>query len=127
MNLADVLVIDDDESIRQTLQLVFSIAGRRVFLAENGNEGLTCLGQGFKGIVLLDIMMPELNGWETLAEIVRQNLHRGNVISMMTAVHDPGPELESLTEVVIDYLRKPFDGAELIAFMAYLDEIAGCL
>ena len=63
----------------------------------------------------MDIMMPEMDGWDTIAAIVDEGLYEGNVICMLTAVHDPGPKMEALKERVLDYVRKPFTREELLA------------
>ncbi len=66
----------------------------------------------------MDIMMPEMDGWDTISAIENEGLHGENVICMLTAVHDPGPELEELTESVMDYVRKPFTSEELLETVA---------
>ena len=63
----------------------------------------------------MDVMMPELNGWETIAAIVEEGLDDGNIFCMFTAVQDPEPRMEFLKEYVLDYIRKPFTSEELVA------------
>ncbi|MCP4294555.1 MAG: response regulator, partial [Proteobacteria bacterium] len=81
---------------------------------ESGRECLDRLRNGFRGVILMDVMMPELDGWDTIAVIGDEGLHGGNVICMLTAVHDPGPKMEKLTELKMDYIRKPFTSEELL-------------
>ncbi len=113
-----IMIVDDDPSIRATVEIVLSDSGYSVCVAESGKEGLEKLRNGFRGLILMDIMMPEMDGWDTISAIENEGLHRGNVICMLTAVHDPGPELEKLTEYVMDYVRKPFTSEELLETVA---------
>jgi len=69
-------------------------------------------------LILMDIMMPELDGWDTISAIEDEGLHGGNVICMLTALNDPGPKPEKLTEYVMDYVRKPFTSEELLETVA---------
>lgn len=109
-----VMVVDDDPSIRATVEIVLNTKGHSICVVESGEKCLDKLREGFRGLILMDIMMPEMDGWDTISAIENEGLHGGNVICMLTAVHDPGPELEKLTEYVMDYVRKPFTPEELL-------------
>jgi DNA-binding response OmpR family regulator len=112
------MIVDDDPSIRATVEIVLSDSGYSVCVAESGKKGLEKLRNGFRGLILMDIMMPEMDGWDTISAIENEGLHRGNVICMLTAVHDPDPKSEKLTEYVMDYVRKPFTAEELLETVA---------
>ncbi len=122
---ARILTVDDDPSIRTTVGMVLEEAGIEVEFASSGPEAIEKIQQGFRGLILLDIMMPEMDGWQTLDTIVQKGLYPGNVVCMLTAVLDPGPEMESLKEFVLDYVRKPFTPEELVA--AVEDALSYCL
>ncbi len=109
-----VMVVDDDPSIRDTVEIVLNTKGHSICVVESGEKCLDKLREGFRGLILMDVMMPEMDGWDTISAIEKAGLHGGNVICMLTAVHDPGPELEKLTEYVMDYVRKPFTSEELL-------------
>jgi len=109
-----VMVVDDDPSIRPTVEIVLNTKGHSICVVESGEKCLDKLREGFRGLILMDVMMPEMDGWDTISAIENEGLHGGNVICMLTAVHDPGPELEKLTEYVMDYVRKPFTSEELL-------------
>ncbi len=113
-----IMVVDDDPSIRSTVEIVLNTKGYSICVVESGKRCLEKLTEGYRGLILMDIMMPEMNGWDTIAAIEDEGLHGGNVICMLTAVHDPGPELEKLTEYVMDYVRKPFTSEELLKTVA---------
>ena len=113
-----IMIVDDDPSIRDTVEIVLNTKGYSICVVESGKRCLDKLREGFSGLILMDIMMPEMNGWDTIEAIEDEGLHGGNVICMLTAVHDPGPELEKLTESVMDYVRKPFTSEELLETVA---------
>ncbi len=109
-----IMVVDDDPSIRATVEIVLKTKGYSICIVESGIECLDKLQNGFRGLILMDVMMPELDGWDTIAAIDDKGLLGGNVICMLTAVHDPGPKMEKLTELVMDYIKKPFTSEELL-------------
>ena len=119
-----IMVVDDDPSIRDTVEIILNVSGYPVCVVENGEKCLDKLREGFRGLILMDIMMPKMDGWDTIAAIEDEGLHGGNVICMLTAVHDPDPKLEKLTEHVMDYVRKPFTSEELLGavteYIAYV-------
>ena len=113
-----IMVVDDDPSIRSTVDIILRTKGYSICAVESGERCLNRLREGFSGLILMDIMMPEMDGWDTITAIEDEGLHGGNVICMLTAVHDPGPKLEKLTESVMDYVRKPFTSKELLETVA---------
>ncbi len=113
-----IMIVDDDPSIRARVEIVLNTKGYSICVVESGKRCLDKLREGFSGLILMDVMMPEMNGWDTIESIEDEGLHGGNVICMLTAVHDPGPELERLTESVMDYVRKPFTSEELLGTVA---------
>src|SRR5229473_1846814 len=68
-----VLVVDDDPDILQTLGLCLSSEGYRVLMAANGKEALDILDREHPSVILLDLMMPVMDGWQFVAELE----HRG--------------------------------------------------
>lgn len=119
-----VLVVDDDRSIQKTVEIVLNGSKWSVQSAASGEEALTILADGFRGIVLLDIMMPELDGWQTLQAMVDREFVQNCIVCMLTAVHDPQEAMDPLKEFVTDYVRKPFTAEEL---ECALDELEGFL
>jgi len=69
--MANILVIDDDELVRETLDIVLQDAGHAVILAENGRIGLKRLDEQAVDLVITDLFMPEIEGFETM-NLVRQ-------------------------------------------------------
>ena len=120
-----VLVVDDEPSLLAGLKELLESEGFEVFTASSGRECLEELAKGFKGLILLDIMMPEMDGWDTVKEMVARGFVEDNIISMLTAKEMPGPKMEGLNEYITDYITKPFDPKELVnivqGYMAYLE------
>jgi DNA-binding response OmpR family regulator len=112
MNAPRVLVIDDDDDIRVLVAELLQRAGLDVEQAENGRAGLRAFHQSPADLVVLDVSMPELDGWQTLERI--RDLSDVPVM-MLTA---RGAELErvrGLQAGADDYLVKPFGRQELVA------------
>ena len=110
-----VMIVDDDAAILRTVKLLMADGGYDVRLAASGEQCLQMLREGFRGLVLMDIMMPGMDGWDTIDAIADQGLMDGNVICMLTALYDPGPKMQRLKKHVLDYIRKPFSREELLA------------
>jgi DNA-binding response OmpR family regulator len=112
MNAPRVLVIDDDDDIRALVAELLQRAGLDVEQAENGRVGLRAFHQTPADLVVLDVSMPEMDGWQTLERI--RDLSDVPVM-MLTA---QGAELErvrGLQAGADDYLVKPFGRQELVA------------
>ncbi len=112
MNSARVLVIDDDDDIRGLVVELLQRAGLEVEQAGDGRAGLRAFHQSQPDLVLLDVSMPDLDGWQTLERI--RDLSDVPVM-MLTA---RGAELErvrGLQAGADDYMVKPFGRQELVA------------
>lgn len=109
-----VMVVDDDQAVLYTVEAILKSEGFDVHPVSSGSDCLSRLSEGFRGLILMDIMMPEMDGWDTIREVVNRDLMEGNVICVLTAVGDPGPKMEHLKEYVMDFVRKPFEMKELL-------------
>jgi DNA-binding response OmpR family regulator len=106
------LIIEDDKNIAELLRLYMEKAGFTVFVAENGALGLTEFEKVLPDLVLLDIMLPILDGWGVLREIRAQS--KVPVI-MLTAKGETADKVMGLDAGADDYLTKPFEVGELLA------------
>ncbi|GAG72180.1 unnamed protein product [marine sediment metagenome] len=107
-----ILVVDDEESVRDLLQRVLKEAGYNVVTAANGQEALDKMSELSIGVVLLDIKMPGLDGFQVLDHI-RQ---RSDIpVIMLTAIGEVTNVRDSLALGADDYIRKPFKTRELLA------------
>ncbi|HEX9574982.1 MAG TPA: response regulator [Myxococcales bacterium] len=106
-----VLVVDDDPDILQTLGLCLSSEGYRVLMAANGKEALDILDREHPSVILLDLMMPVMDGWQFVAELE----HRGwrdvplLILSADRSVQGHAKQLRANA-----HLAKPFDLDELL-------------
>lgn len=110
-----LMIVDDDPSVLITIRELFETKGYEVYTVQNGKECIDELKNGFKGVILLDLMMPIMDGWETLREIKRLNLLSGNIITILTAKNDPGQNYTEFKKDIKDYISKPFDPAQLVS------------
>lgn len=113
-----LMIVDDDPYILITVRELFEPLGYQVYTVNDGKTCLFELKNGFKGVILMDIMMPIMSGWDTIKEIVSQDLHEGNIISILTAKGETDPEIKELDFYIRDYIAKPFDSGELINTVA---------
>lgn len=120
-----VLVVDDEPMVVYSVRRILESAKIEVHAAENGTACLEELRKGFKGLILMDIMMPGMDGWDTIEQIVKEGFAEGNIICMLTGKEEPDAKMEKLKEYVLDYIRKPFDKDQLLAivgdYLAYLE------
>src|SRR5260221_4330214 len=107
---ANILIVDDQENnliaMRQTLDSLIS----SIFLAHSGREALQLLDQHEFALILLDIQMPEMDGFQT-AELIRQNKRTENLpIIFVTAINrEKVQEIKGYNIGEVDYLFKPLD------------------
>ena len=108
-----ILVVDDDRSVRESLRRSLEFNGYDVRLAGDGAEALASIGQGPPDAVVIDVMMPRLDGIET----TRALRAAGNdlPILVLTARDSVGDRVEGLDAGADDYLTKPFALEELLA------------
>ncbi len=107
-----ILVIDDDFHVSQLVKDTFVEHGADVVMAVNGQEGLRQFFTHKPDLVIIDLMMPEMDGWETTERI----LELDNVpIIMLTSLGDDANVIRGLDRGAIDYITKPFSPSVLVA------------
>jgi CheY-like chemotaxis protein len=108
----DILIVDDDPDLRETLQLLLEDCGYHVDVAENGRVALDHLrADAHPRLILLDLMMPEMSGWEFLDRARADRTLSSIPIVVMTAHRGPSqPPVQGQ-----DVLYKPFTRANLLA------------
>ncbi len=109
---AHVLVVEDDPDILSSLVEVIREEGFEVRSAANGYQALEQLSSGPIDLVLLDLMMPVMDGWRFLREARARNADFHAPVVVLSAVRDPGGEAERLG--VTRWLRKPFELEEVV-------------
>ena len=112
MNRKDILLIEDDKAITRVLELEFRHEGYTYDIAYDGKEGLDKFNNGLYGILLLDLMLPEISGMEICRKIRKNN---NLPIIMLTARRDVTDKVIGLDLGADDYVTKPFEMEELLA------------
>jgi len=109
---ATILIIDDDLALRQLVASTLKQEGYQVLTAADGQEGLRQMYQGHPDLLILDIIMPAMDGW-TVCQRVREV---SNIpIIMLTAQSEPEEIVKGLDLGADDYLVKPFEMSVLLA------------
>lgn len=107
-----ILVVDDEENIRQLARLYLERDGFKVITAVDGLSALDIIRQNEPSLLLLDLMLPGMDGWE-LCRRIRQNSNLP--IIMLTARTDDMDKIIGLEMGADDYVTKPFNPRELVA------------
>ncbi|HZX97172.1 MAG TPA: response regulator transcription factor [Myxococcales bacterium] len=112
-----VLVVDDDPDILQTLALCLSTEGYRVLMAANGRQALDLLLKEKPACILLDLMMPVMDGWQFVGELETRGWRKTPllILSADRAVQGHAQKLKAEA-----YLAKPFDLDELLGKVSQL-------
>ena len=119
-----ILVIDDDPSVRSLVADSLEIEGYEVHTAEDGFSGLRAIEAHKPDCVLLDVMMPGLDGHQVLQRLRAAEDRPALPVVMLTAYSDDATAWQAWTEGVDYFLAKPFEADELLRYLAYLFESA---
>jgi two-component system, OmpR family, response regulator len=111
-NMATILVVDDDSHIREVLSYALKQEGHQVRVAENGEEGLRMARESDVELIVLDIMMPEMDGLEVCRELRRNS---DTPIIFLSSKSDEVDRIVGLELGGDDYISKPFSPRELVA------------
>ncbi len=107
MDKKRILVIDDDESTRESLEIYLNELGYKVLLATNGREGFDSFIEYKPDLILTDIMMPEWNGLELLKKI--KTINPNVPVILITAIGKADSIIMAMQLGAYDYIEKPFD------------------
>jgi len=118
MQQINILVVDDEKEIAELVEIYLVSDGYKVFKAYNAEEGLQILSQEEIHLVLLDVMMPKLNGYQVARQLRKEK--NGLPILMLTAKSQLEDRIEGLEGGADYYLTKPFDKRELLACISAL-------
>jgi CheY-like chemotaxis protein len=106
-----VLVVDDDPHVRELVVVVLEGAGYRVLTAGEGQEALAKVQEEMPGVILLDMKMPGMNGWQFAQAFRAQHDHAVPIV-VLTAATDAGTRAREIQAE--GYLGKPFDLDDLL-------------
>ena len=111
-----VMVVDDEKDILISLKAALEHYNYEVTTVTSGEECLREIEKGFSGIILMDLMMPGLDGWETINQIIKRGYEKDVAISIITGKGTKDyQKMSMLGSYVFDYLAKPIDIKQLIS------------
>ena len=107
-----VLVVEDDRNIAELLQMYLEKEGYAVTVAADGGQGLSAFRSGKPDLVLLDVMMPVMDGWAVCRAIRAES---ATPVIMLTAKGETDDKVAGLKQGADDYITKPFEMKEVLA------------
>lgn len=115
-----VLVIEDEESVAKVLKRRLEVSGYLTHTVARGEDALSYMTEHRADLVILDIMLPDLNGYEVSRELRKRYSHWDVPILMLTGLSGPLDRLRGLTHGADAYVTKPYEPAELLEEIALL-------
>tara|TARA_R110002050_G_scaffold41242_1_gene100048 strand:+ start:38471 stop:38836 length:366 start_codon:yes stop_codon:yes gene_type:complete len=110
-----ILIVDDEPNIVMTLEYAFKKQGFEVFIARDGSEALQIIETSIPDVVLLDIMMPKVDGYQTLKKMKENELLKHTKMVFLTAKNKVS-DIEKGKDLGADkYLTKPFSIKKIIS------------
>ncbi len=115
-----ILVVDDSEDMRDLLQRLLERAGYRVILAEDGQASLTQAKLHHPDLILMDLSLPDMDGWEAVGHLRKMREFRSIPIIAVTAHVSPREEERAMAAGCTAHIGKPFDTGVLLQEVARL-------
>ena len=110
-----ILLIEDDPAISNVVELNLKLDNYEVALAADGEEGLKMVAETDPDLIILDVMMPKVDGWQVLMQLRSEERTRDIPVIMLTAIGDEQSKVIGLRGGADDYVPKPFSPLELAA------------
>jgi two-component system response regulator RpaA len=118
-----ILVIDDDPDICEIVRINLEGAGYNVSVATDGVAGLTAVRTLLPDLIILDVLMPGLDGWQVLEAIETDPVTAGRPVIMLTCKGGDQDVLRGLGQGAVEYFTKPFFPENLVASVKILLEV----
>ncbi|MEF8878872.1 MAG: response regulator [Candidatus Thermoplasmatota archaeon] len=110
-----IMVVDDEKDVLSSLKTILERENYEVLTVDNGIDCLNRVEEGFEGIILMDLMMPRMDGWETIKEIVERGYTENVSILIITGKGTRNSQNMSVLGTYIhDYQTKPLDIKQLV-------------
>jgi len=110
-----VLVVEDEADLAALVEVNLELAGYRVMVARDGVEALVVLRDELPDVVLLDVMMPRLDGWSVLQEVKEEDRTRDLPVVMLTALSEERDLIRGHLQGAVEYVTKPFEMRHLLS------------
>lgn len=108
-----ILVVEDDEMVAEVVRVNLEADGYEVIHAANGSAGLAAVSQQIPDLIVLDVMMPEVDGWTVLTRLRDDAATRHLPVIMLSAKAMPADQVRGYNLGATAYLTKPFSAPEL--------------
>lgn len=115
-----IVLVDDDKDILEMLSYILKNAGYEVFTAENGVDGIALSKKVIPDIIILDVMMPEMDGIETCLKLRENSLLSDTIITFLSARSEDYSHIAGLEAGADDYIYKPIKPRLLVTRIATL-------
>jgi two-component system alkaline phosphatase synthesis response regulator PhoP len=112
---ATILVVDDEPGLREIVRVNLEAAGYRVLEAAEGQEALDLVEREHPDLLILDLMLPGMDGWEVLRRLESRPETAGLPVIILTARAGDEDRLRGLEEGAVQYITKPFYPEDLVA------------
>lgn len=113
-----VLVVDDEADIRTLCKVNLEYEGYRVLEAANGEEALDLARKEQPDLILLDLMMPGMDGWDVMENLQGNHATAKIPVIFLTALADEESQLRGWAEGILDYVTKPFNPLSLSRYVS---------
>ena len=120
MPVKTVLVVDDSPTERHVLVELLTRNGYQVITAENGEEGVEKAKRELPDLILMDVVMPGLNGYQATRTLTRDEVTKHIPIIVCTSKGQETDRIWGLRQGALDYIVKPVNGADLLSKIAAL-------
>jgi DNA-binding response OmpR family regulator len=114
VNVGRVLVVDDEDDIRELCRVNLEFEGFQVFDAPNGPAGLELAARERPDVIFLDLMMPEMDGWEVLRRLKEDEATARTPVVLLTARTGEDDQMRGWQEGILEYVSKPFNPLSLV-------------
>lgn len=109
-----ILIVDDEKDIRELIERILARREYRILTASNGIEALNKIYNESPDLVILDVMMPEMNGFEVCKKVRTDPLYKNLPIIMLTVRKSDQDQISGLNTGCDEYITKPFYPKELV-------------
>ena len=119
--MSKIMTVDNEEKIRHIFREMLETQGHEIMEADSGKQCLEILENEKPDLILMDILMPRMNGWDVVQEIKKDKANKDILISMLTVKSRDEDVEKSLVEVGADYhISKPVSREELLSTVGAL-------
>src|SRR5690606_1251808 len=120
MPIKKILIVDDSATERHVLVTLLESKGYSIVTASNGEEGVAAAKRELPDLILMDVVMPGMNGYQATRTISRDDATKHIPVIMCTSKDQETDKIWGMRQGALDYMVKPVDGAALLAKLATL-------